>query len=69
MTLQEKSQFKTNLYNILNELSQHKRQKNELISKYIEQRLNTSISTYYKEITYSLNYFRDKNVDKIIKHL
>lgn len=69
MTLQEKNQFKTNLYNILNELSHYKRQKNELISKYIEQRLNTSISTYYKEITYSLNYFRDKNVDRIIKHL
>lgn len=69
MILQEKNQFKSNLLEVLKELNSYKRDKSYLLTKYVEDRLNSSLLVYYKEISNSFNYLKAKDDMKIAKHL
>ncbi len=69
MTLQEKNQFKSSLLEVLNELNSYKRDKSYLLMKYVEDRLNSSLLVYYKEILNSFNYLKTKDDMKIAKYL
>lgn len=69
MILHEKNQFKDSLLDILNELAAHKRDKSYLLTKYVEDRLNSSLLVYYKEISNSFNYLKTKDDLKIARHL
>lgn len=69
MISQEKNQFKNNLLIILDELNNYKRDKSYLLTRYVEDRLNSSLLVYYKEISSSFNYLRTKDNLKIARHL
>lgn len=58
--------FKDILLSILKDLDCYKRDKNNLLSTYIEERLSQSLKTYYKELSASVNYLANKNNSKII---
>ena len=61
--------MKNKLYNILDDLSKHKRNKEELLPLYINERLNKSLQTYYKEITNSFNYLKYKDSKDVLNKL
>lgn len=69
MISQEKNQFKNNLLIILDELNNYKRDRSYLLTKYVEDRLNSSLLVYYKEISNSFNYLKAKDDMKIAKYL
>ena len=57
------------LYNILDDLSKYKHNKDDLFPMYVNERLNKSLQTYYKEITNSFNYLKYKDSNTILKRL
>jgi len=54
------------LYSILEDLNKHHRKKSDLLSYYINKRLDKSLETYYKELSYSVNYLKSKNNIKVM---
>lgn len=60
---------KDNLYDILEELNQYKRDKSQLIVFYINERLNKSLETYYKTMINSFNFVAKQNELKLMKSL
>ncbi len=58
-----------NLDNVLDELQKYKRDKKTLLSVYIQDRLNKSLLTYYKQLTSSIRYYDRKDELRILKKL
>lgn len=61
--------MKNKLYNIIDELSKYERNKEELLTLYINERLNKSLQTYYKEITNSFNYLKYKDGKNVLNKI
>lgn len=61
--------FKDILDIILNDIQSHKRDKNTLMQMYIEDRLNKSLVTYYKEISESVEFLNSKDPIKMNRRL
>lgn len=61
--------FKDKLLDIDRELREHHRDKNDLLAKYIEDRLNKSLEVYYETVLNSYNTILNctNNQMKIIK--
>lgn len=57
------------LNSILEELQQHKRNKEELLAICIQERLNKSLEVYEKQLSYSLKYYTKANEIRILKKL
>ena len=57
------------LYNMINELSEYKREKNKLLPMYVNLRLNQSLQVYYKEVVDSFNYLKYKNELRLARKL
>lgn len=57
------------LNSILEELQQHKRNKEELLAICIQERLNKSLKVYEKQLSYSLKYYTKANEIRILKKL
>lgn len=56
--------------NILKEMSEHHRNKEELLEYYITARLNKSLSTYYESLLKSSEYLSErKNKLKVMKNI
>ena len=58
-----------NLDIILKELQEYKRDKKTLLPFYIQERLNKSLLTYYKQLTNSIRYYDRKDELRILKKL
>ena len=54
------------LDNILNDLSKHKRNKDELLILYINERLDKSLHTYYSSLISSVNYLKYRNCKNVM---
>lgn len=54
---------------LLEELQFYRRDKNQLVVYYIEQRLNKSFDIYHKELLKSFNYITKNNDLKILKSM
>ena len=62
-------EFKTKLYNILRELKQHNKDKNELFRESIECRLNDALVNYSKDIAQSYNYLYRRDSLRVMNKL
>jgi len=58
-----------NLELIIKELDNYKRNKEQLMYKYINDRLTKSLNSYYKELRDSVNFLNSKEELKIIKKI
>ena len=54
------------LNNMLKDLSEHKRNKNDLLLFYIDKRLDKSLHSYYDNLIKSVNYINTVDKKKII---
>ena len=61
--------FKSKLYNIFEDLNNHKRNKNELFEQSVENRLNKALIEYDKSIAKSYNYLIYKNQIEILRKI
>lgn len=61
--------FIDTLNNMLNTLSKYKRNKDDLIELYINERLEKSLKTYYLELYNSLDYLLSKNDLRVLKNV
>lgn len=57
------------IYKMLEELSEHKRDKRYLTQIFIQDRLNKSIETYYDDLTRSYNSLKMKNELHVLRKL
>ena len=57
------------LNNILIDLQKYKRDRNKLLTFYIQSRLNKSLVNYYKQLTNSIRYYDRKDELRILKKL
>ena len=62
-------EFKTKLYNILRELKQHNKTKNELFYQSVECRLNDALVNYSKDIAQSYNYLYRRDSLRVMNKL
>ena len=60
--------FKENLSAIIDDLSGYHSDKEELLKKYTQERLEKSLRQYYKEVEKSLRYLQNRKEDSIIKN-
>lgn len=58
-----------NLELIIKELDNYKRNKEQLMYKYINDRLTKSLNSYYKELSDSVNFLNSKEELNIIKKI
>lgn len=61
--------FKDILDTILTDIQAHKRDRATLMQMYIEDRLNKSLITYYKEISESVEFLNSKDPIKMNRRL
>lgn len=61
--------FKSNLLSIKKELANHHRDKSQLGTYYLQERLAESLKTYYKEVKNSYLYLEQRDEMKIIKKM
>lgn len=61
--------FKNNLIYILRELKLHHRNPSELLGKYVEERLDKSLCTYYDALLENAAYLERKNPLKVMKQI
>lgn len=57
------------VYKMLEEISEHKRDKRYLTQIFIQDRLNKSIETYYDDLTRSYNSLKMKNELHVLRKL
>ena len=57
------------LNDILYDLNQHKKEKHEMMKYAINERLNKSISIYYKELSESITRLNAKKSERVLKEL
>lgn len=55
--------------NILKDLNEHKRNKETLLENYVQERLNQSLSNYYKDLMESYNSVIYYDSIKVLKEL
>ena len=55
------------LNNMLKDISKYKRNKDNLLEYYIQERLNKSLETYYNQLSHSLEYLISKNGLRVLK--
>lgn len=58
-----------NLIEMIDELQHYKRSKSELIETYINDRLQSSMMTYYKELSQSLEFLKKKDEARMMRKL
>ena len=67
------SNLKVNLTEMLTDIQKHQRNKNVLLSLYVEERLNKTVSVYYKDMIASakaLSYYTpEKVLDRMSKNI
>ena len=56
------------LNNMLKDIEKYKRCKKDLMEYYIQERLSKSLETYYKQLSYSLEYLISKDNLKVLKN-
>lgn len=61
--------FKSKLYNIINDLNNHKRSKSALLSESIEERLNFALESYDKDIAESYDYLIRRDSLRVMKKI
>ena len=61
--------FKSKLYNILNDLKQHQRDRSTIMEESVQERLNKSLNEYNKSIADSYNYLTYRNSLRVMKKL
>lgn len=61
--------MKQKLFFMLQDLQNYKRDKQTLMPKYIEERLNKSFSVYDKELQQSIQFLTQKHEKSIIKRM
>ena len=54
---------------MINDLQSYKRNKEDLLLHYVNERLDTSLTNYYKELDNSLEYLSRRNELKLLKKL
>ena len=57
------------LNDILSDLNQHKREKQEVMKYAINDRINKSISIYYRELSESITRLNAKKSERVLKEL
>lgn len=57
------------LYNIIDDLNRYKRDKSKLLTFYVNERLNKSLETYYKELSSSFDYLNHRDGVKVMKDI
>lgn len=56
------------LNNMLKDISKHKRNRDNLLEYYIQERLNKSLETYYIQLSHSLEYLINKDSFRVLKN-
>ena len=54
---------------MINDLQSYKRNKEDLLLHYVNERLDTSLTNYYKDLDNSLEYLSRRNELKLLKKL
>ena len=54
---------------MINDLQPYKRNKEDLLLHYVNERLDTSLTNYYKDLDNSLEYLSRRNELKLLKKL
>ena len=57
------------LNSVLNDLNEHKRNRDEVFAMCVQKRLENSVEVYYKEIRQSLNRMYKKDEVRLLKKL
>lgn len=57
------------LFSIEKDLKEHNKDRNTMMSLCVEERLNKSLSTYYKELSNSINYLEYKDSLRVMKKI
>lgn len=57
------------LISLKKELENYHRDKSELEKYYINKRLNDSLSSYYKDLEYSMKYLENRKSENVFKKL
>ncbi len=57
------------LMEIKDDLARHHRDKKYLEVYYLQSRLNATLSAYYKDLEYSINYLNNRKEENIFKKL
>lgn len=61
--------MKNKLYNIIEDLNKHKRNKDDLLIEYVSERLNKSLHVYYGQLMNSFNFLKYKNSQTVMKNM
>lgn len=61
--------FKSKLYNILNDLKQHQRDRSTIMEESVQERLNKALNEYNKSIADSYNYLTYRSSLRVMKKL
>ena len=61
--------FKSRLYNINKDLENSKRERHEILSESIEDRLNNALESYIKEIYESFDYLQYRDDIRVMQKL
>lgn len=61
--------LKYNIFNILKDLNNKKRDKNNLLEYYVNLRLNKSLDSYYESLLRLENKILNKKPEKIIRNI
>lgn len=61
--------FKIHLQNIKQDLKNHHRPKGQLITFYVQTRLNQSLKAYYSDLSNSAHYLHARKPDNILRKL
>lgn len=61
--------MKTMANNLLNTLSMYKRNKEDLMTMYVSERLTKSFNTYDKELQQSIEFLTRKNEKSLLKRI
>ena len=57
------------LLELKQDLANHHRNKKDLELYYLQNRLNATLSAYYKDLEYSINYLNNRKEENIFKKL
>lgn len=58
----------SDLNKMLADISNYKRNRNDLLEMYIKERLNKSLETYYSQLSSSLEYLASKDGIRVLKN-
>ena len=61
--------FSDELATIITDLKKYKRDKKSLMETYVNQRLNQSLRTYYRELSEAIKYLEDKDAMNVARKL